>query len=386
MGNTSAGGSGPADQFYIMPENKINYQKNLDESLTETKDHTNLVIISVTLLLSVFIVWFSMICTLHTHRRNEFEWVTGRTLAVIDVHTSCATIDRTDRLSMWMNHRLVENGTFSIRRVLSKECKLNPRDISPLPTIFAACTDETGGINGLACRVEYGYRRFLQDFPTARWYFKSMDDTWIIHSSLYRYLLDLEKYYDPMKHMVFISHANRERFNFYVHGGAGWLMSRAFVDYQLNHNLSLRALLQYSHYYQDDTAQSIIVRSVFPYVRNWDEMEINGFQCSKNDIEVLVKKNWNTLPRCPISVESTKLNNIIAQHMFGGEMEILALSISSAPDNIGFYRDSPNQTIKLCRLGLFGRRRVSKPGQRPWITATTLPEPLINWRTLECEP
>jgi hypothetical protein len=82
---------------------------------------------------------------------------------------------------------------------------------------------------------------------------------------LYECINDLSQRFNPKKHIIVRAHANAEfeGEKYYIHGGSGWLMSRAYLEWHVSHNVSLALLIRWSKYHQDDTAQSMILNRIF---------------------------------------------------------------------------------------------------------------------------
>jgi hypothetical protein len=268
-------------------------------------------------------------------------------LAVIDIHTSLSTSHRAAgafRLSL-RAHPLVANGTFVIRYITSQLVSMN-------------CRDVRNGESGLVCRVEGSYRTFLRDFPDCNWLFRAVDDTFVHLWNFYAWLVRLNGVYGAEEQIIFRAHANFEHeIQYYIHGGTGWLMSRGYLQFHRSQNLSLISLLSQSKYRQDDTAQSIIVRKLFTKPILWDEMLLNGFKCINCGQTEKVR-------RCPVLKVCARVGELIAVHKFGNADVGLALAalVDTAPSELMFYRDNPNQAIHLC-----SRRRnflVHQPNTR----------------------
>ena len=307
--------------------------------------YTNIVILSCTLIAGL---WLQFGPALPRWQPRPRYWrpfsensLSSKPLAVIDFHSSGASLDRTKLyIADMLNHPRIQKGQLSVEVVVAKSAFSGDKD----HFVGLDCDDTRNGEAGLVCRVEKGYFRFLSKFPNCGWYFKAMDDTWIDPERFWTYVKELSKVYDPFRHLVLIGHANHERLvQFYLHGGSGWIISRALIEYQQRHNLSLIQLLKNSRYQQDDTAQTIIVRHLFEKPKFWDEMLISGFD--------YVDGNWDILPQCPPLEVCAPVNKIIAQHTFGHreEMKKLVEKIKNASYDGMFYRDDEKQKIHLCR-------------------------------------
>jgi hypothetical protein len=224
----------------------------------------------------------------------------------------------------------------------------------------------------LPCRVDKSYQEFLKDFPNCNWLFRCEDDTFIDLSGLYHYVLRLNTQYNPEEHIVFRAHANPERLkNWYIHGGGGWLSSRAFVDVHAHKDLSLKVLLPWARYHQQDTAESIVVRHLFPHPVLWDEYGIQGFACDNCHEENVRQGKWKDLERCPAG-NAVRISEIWAMHTAGLQAEDVLL-----------YRDNLPQRGKICIKQ--PKSIVWNAGRRAlgYVTIDDLPNPFIDYERLK---
>jgi hypothetical protein len=302
-------------------------------------------------------------------------------LAVIDIHTSSATFNRAAFFhdTFYLNDSFIANGTFHFRVVVSKEATIKP-DVWPVSRV--SCPDAH---EKLPCRVDASYPNFLADFPSASWLFRAEDDCFINTTLLYQYIMHLNSIYQPHEHIVFRAHANPERFvNWYIHGGSGWLMSRACVDLHVKLELSLEKLLPGARYHQQDTAESIIVRALFPHASLWDEMGFEGFACGNCDNWAFNGWKWESLNECPANVVAIRVSGLWAFHTASLQDRALQFvkRLSSAPEDIMMMRDNGAQRMVLCRKGPktivwnYTRRNLA------FLTKDDVPQPLIDYKTL----
>jgi hypothetical protein len=304
-------------------------------------------------------------------------------LAAIDYHTSADTFNRIKYFhrSFFAQDPFVKNGTFAIRAVVSSNANVRA-DI--LPVVHLQCGDE---IRDLACRTEKSYPVFLNSFPNCGWLFRADDDTFINTSLLYRYLLLLNSVYNPREMIVFRAHANREGGGqYYIHGGSGWLVSRAYVETIVRRGLSIVRLLNFSRYRQQDTAESIIVRHMFPAPELWDEMGFAGYECQNCEEDVVGERWWAELPLCPSDV-CIRVRDLFAIHTKSQALAILDFirAIPSAPDEVMLARDVEAQRHIVCKQA--PNTRVWNVTRRAWtfLRDNDLPEALIDFSTIEDE-
>jgi hypothetical protein len=301
-------------------------------------------------------------------------------LAVLDFHSSAETFKR---INFFYNLYVRDdpfrrNGTFLFRVILANGSVVN----SSLPVAYVACS---GAHNQLPCRVDASYPLFLSDFPECNWLFRGDDDTWINTTVLYRYLNMLNTQFEPREEIVIRAHANNEgRLNWYIHGGCGWLMSRAAVSVHLSLNLSLVRLLPWARYHQQDTAESIIVRKLFGHQSLWDDCGFQGYKCSNCESAEVRARKWDALPKCSDDEVAVHLSDLMALHTVSVTSPVLALikTISVAPDNVLLSRNVPDQRSYICRR---------TPTTRVWNTSRRnlayrrledLPRPFINYGNL----
>jgi hypothetical protein len=252
----------------------------------------------------------------------------------------------------------------------------------PLHNYNVACPLK---VSGLACRDDFGYQLFVSDFPNAKWMFRAVDDTWISLLNLRRYLLKLERRFNPDIHIVFKTHANRQFPGYpYAHGGGGWLVSRAYAKYHMasSHIWSLVKLIPFAKLNQDDTAQSIAVRHIFSSWKDWDEPLINGFDCLRCDYRV-ASRNWDKFDMCPENVILARLSDLVAMHTRGHRRRHVNLisTVEKAPPYVFYYRRNENLEFVLC---VNREQKVSKveTSLGSFVTAELLPDPLIDFATL----
>lgn len=307
---------------------------------------------------------------------------------VLDFHTSRATFNRMSEVLSWLNCSYVRDGLVIPRIILGRD-SVERVDTSIFKVVRVPCTDERNGVNGHTCRVQKAYEAFLRDYPNGLWYFRAMDDTWLDMDNFMNWMNITNYKYNPLEDLVVLGHANHEHMTrYFLHGGVGWLMSRAMLQYQINNDISLTRLFPYSKYQQDDTSESIITRALYERAGYWDEMLLSGFECETCKTEAYKKREWDKLPLCQPGIIGARVRDIIGQHTFGNRDTMLDFghTIRTTPENILFYRVPMEQKIYLCR---------EIPNQRMWgegmrrrvhIRAEDVKEPLINWKTLTPDP
>jgi hypothetical protein len=173
-----------------------------------------------------------------------------------------------------------------------------------------------------------------------------LDDTFVHIDNLYSYAKRLTQIHDPFAHIIARAHANFERgIRAYVHGGAGWLVSHAYVAYHRAYNRSLVALSRTARYGQDDTAQTVVFDGLYRKPSEWDEMLLCGFRCANCDA-------WNELPVCPIFRMCASVRDIIAAHTFGASEDGMKI-VEIMRWDVMFWRNNERQEISICRRRLW---------------------------------
>ena len=115
---------------------------------------------------------------------NFTEYKQTTPLAVIDYHTSASTFHRIIFLyeKFWKDNVLLKSNVFKIRVVCSDLYTPNISELSSqinIQLVFVNCPDT---ISSLSCRVDNGFRSFLNSSLYYRigWFFRATDDSNII--------------------------------------------------------------------------------------------------------------------------------------------------------------------------------------------------------------
>lgn len=329
---------------------------------------------------------------------NSTKYALTTPLAVIDFHSSQFTFHRINFLykNYWNYNPYLKSNIFKIRVICSNDFTPSFANLSSqikIQLIPVKCFDS---IHDLSCRVDEGYKSFLNDSDNKKigWLFRATDDSFIDFENLFSYITMLNKNYDSMKDLVVRAHANFEmKSNYYIHGGPGYLMSREYVKYHFVSNLTLNRLKAYSKYKQDDTAESIIVRKMFKRYRQWDEFYIDGFKCRNCHLTNVQSGN---LPKCPPDKRIGNLKKMISFHMFGlKDQQLLFLNLLdkihqhnkiniSLIDNVRFYNDDNSQSLMLCRSKFVKTENYNTDCNKK-IQISQLKNPLIDIKSLKRE-
>jgi hypothetical protein len=266
-----------------------------------------------------------------------------------------------------------------MRAVVSKRANVQ---MNIVPVSRVDCGD---GHEDLSCRADASYSNFLTDYPTCPWLFHIEDDTFLNTTVLYHHLLYLNTVFDPNETIVFRAHANREGGGrYYIHGGSGWLCSRAFVETHVRRELSMVKLLKWARYHQQDTAESIIVRAMFPQPELWDEMGISGYACTNCGDAAIRQHRWDALPVCPEDRIVVQIADLFAIHTASVQEPVIDFirSIPFATKDVMLARDIGSQRQSICRRG--SNTSVWNPKKRSlsFLTAKQVPNPLLDYEKL----
>jgi hypothetical protein len=166
-------------------------------------------------------------------------------------------------------------------------------------------------------------------------------------------------------------------------------VSWAYVHYHVNHDdLSLVRLLPFAHYKQDDTAETLIVRRMYPKPAFWNEPTMIGYSCANCESVFFQNGRLNKgkfIPRCPPDQHGVRVSDLMIIHGWGGSMGIRRLinAIPSAPSDLMLYRHPPKRMFFICRNASLTQMYI--PGNirdEFMLEAKDLPTPLIDYSTL----
>jgi hypothetical protein len=202
---------------------------------------------------------------------------------------------------------------------------------------------------------------------------------------MYHYLLHLNTIFRANEMLVFRAHANREGGGrYYIHGGSGWLCSRAFVDLSVKRELSMVKLQKWARYHQHDTAESIVVRALFPQPESWDEMGFAGYACTNCGDDPIKDRKWDTLQECPDDRVVVRVADLISIHTASLQESTIEFirSIPFATQDVMLARDITPQRQFICRRN--SKTRVWDPMKRTivFLKMADVPTPLIDYDQL----
>lgn len=166
------------------------------------------------------------------------------------------------------------------------------------------------------------------------WFIRTTDDVYVGLSQIAKLIGDLEKQYNPLQDIVVKGNALVTGDWFFLHGGSGWIMSRAAVEKLL----SLEKIKPFNDRETDDTQIVYYFKLMGIDATNSDSLSIIGTPINKSQkFEVLHKENYNELHCCPKDKPLTNAREISIWHC--GDLELSALLYGDR-----FQKRAPNGT------------------------------------------
>ena len=268
-------------------------------------------------------------------------------LAIICIITTTTTNKRLEStLEKWGDHPLVKDGTFEINVVANRDSDVE----TSFPLIKVPCEDD-GKTSGTACRTWQTYINFVSKETKANWFYRATDSSWINLDNLRRYISTLHKLYDPKTNVVF--KAQSDGMNNITEGDSGWLMSRAFITYHQQNNLSLISLSEKNIELTDNKIETNIINKIYPKQSIWDDGYIVDALCNNCQGDLITNKQWESFPQCKQDQEKQKFGivkeliafKITSQPDSNAE---LAKSLTQAPSSLLYSFSQDRQTISVC--------------------------------------
>jgi len=207
---------------------------------------------------------------------------------------------------------------------------------------FPNCNDDYRGPKGLSCKTDSLFSYFLKEYPQSNWLLRLVDDTFLNPDALMRFIEATESLYNPKRHIIFKSMKNNWYGTIYLHGGVGWLMSRAFVEYLVSNSVSISEISKVSLYGQDDTAQTQIVNYIYKDIEKWHDPHfgIHRFPLLPQHIS----------DNCVETNENVLIENMILVHTYNFEtnLSLILPMIKKGIPNICHYHVHSNMTSRFC--------------------------------------
>ena len=336
---------------------KLDDQKNYTEHL-QRYSYENL------LYFSIFLIAFCYCLTLTFLEKNFLLVICAKVSFIINnenmqisdinsskilfslhIHTSSKTFDRLDKF--FRKYRKLY--PFIKYYIVVSKYDVVPFD--DVDVIHSSCTSHfVGGIDGLVCRDIASYHHFLNHTEEGDWLFRAMDDTIVHIDNLIKLINQLNKFYQPQKHVVFRGCQNFfVKGKWYLGGGSGWLSSRAMIQLHEIQDYSFTKYFSSSFNQQDDTTETIIVEKVFQDLDQWRDPRYIEV-CCNCDGKKFIQKDFSSIKICPLD-DVYKLKDIVSfhpQHKVRNE-EMIGL-FDSMPDNLYYFKSFKNDCSNLCFL------------------------------------
>lgn len=198
--------------------------------------------------------------------------------------------------------------------------------------------------------LDYQSAREFYYNTTHEWYLRTSYDALIHIKNLYKYLEYLNKKYNPRKDVVFKGHHCQT----FVHGGSGWLMSRACV----------KKYLELENYCMDEYKKKISADDVninhFIFKMNFTKKQIHtptfvGWPVKNYHWQLLVNSSFNfsvIQQPCSKKLQIARVNEIVSWHNRQKIDYVNTIGkkvINEAPDDIGLHY-YPHVGGEFCRL------------------------------------
>ncbi|EAY19675.1 hypothetical protein TVAG_432710 [Trichomonas vaginalis G3] len=213
---------------------------------------------------------------------------------------------------------------------------------------FAFCRKVNIGnvptILSLVCNDAYlhPFRAAMQDFyynTTLPWFLRTADDVFISIDNLYKLIYDLEQLYDPKNEIVVKGHTiNLTDIDFFIHGGSGWLLSRAAVKELLFNEKYLPFSMTIS------IADDILINKYWKrlgvtYNSSYSD-KFAGNEIVQHQKNIMPKLDFKTLSTCPNQEDLIDPRNIAVWHSADNELAVILHGdrfIKAAPPEIRAY-------------------------------------------------
>ena len=265
-------------------------------------------------------------------------------LALIQIHTTESSKKYLSFIfEKWSNHPLIQDGSFEISIVSKKNIEIETNfKINQFDCDFSNENDEK------ICLTFEGFSSFLSEETKANWFLKITDTTWVDLHNLRIYISRLHSIYNPKKHIVFKSQSILNN-NQKIIGESSWLMSRAYIIYQINNNNKTSIINKFPNS-QDNQIQSFFINKLFKNSFTWDDNHMLDAICQNCYEDILSNKHWEILPYCKNDQLYGKVNSIITIKISNNPSPNFELSkiINLAPNSILFYMNSNRTFLYLC--------------------------------------
>lgn len=186
--------------------------------------------------------------------------------------------------------------------------------------------------------LNFASARDFYDNTSLKWYLRTTYDCYIHLSNLYRYIQKLNGEYNPNKDIVMKGDHNK----YFIHGGPGWIMSRAAVKEYLNfENEMTVSYLKNSQ--GDDVNIMLFARKYNLTYSDIYSPEFSGWPVKDESYGQLIRSNFSysniTLP-CRKDLSPKKVNSLVIWHNGCKHDYVNSIGkriINEAPDFLGLH-------------------------------------------------
>lgn len=192
--------------------------------------------------------------------------------------------------------------------------------------------------------------RYFYQNTTFKWYLRTTYDCFIHLPNLYSFIHKLNSQYNPMKDIVF----KGDHIGDFIHGGPGWIMSRAAVYEYLKMEDEMK--IEYNKsWHGDDVNIMLFPKKLNLTFQDVYVPEFAGWPVKDSSYSSLIQSNFNysnISTICQRKFQPTKVNSIVIWHNGRAYDYVNTIGkkiIDEAPDFVGlhFFRHLGGE---FCRL------------------------------------
>jgi hypothetical protein len=215
--------------------------------------------------------------------------------------------------------------------------------------------DQTSFQDSRFCiRTPETWKHFLEHHPDAKWYFRGTHDTFVNLTSLTLLIHDLEQQDDPMTAFNFAFNFHEYNYEYYPHGGTGWLFSNYAVRKMSERMNTFISRCEGS---ADDVAMTWFLKQFGVDVMNY---QTNKFIVTwpNHLLDVIFKKEYESVPKCPPTyalypgargLKPGPCRTAASIHMHRVPMDQAWPVLLQTPEDFAVFFPDPN-TPTFCRL------------------------------------
>jgi hypothetical protein len=230
----------------------------------------------------------SVIPTIHSDTSISFYTICGASQTI-------TTADLRGRFWEWQLKHFT--GNYSLRCLSDGPLSANGIDFLVLPEGRVRFDDSQ-----FCIRTPESWRHFVRHNAQTKWHFRGTHDTFVNMTALALLISDLERAGDPMTTLNFAFNFHEYNHQYYPHGGTGWLFSNYAVRMFLERVDVFVAMCQRS---ADDVA--------LPDFFKMFGLDVMSYQTPQfivtwpnHLLDVIFQKKWDMVPKCPMSIVSTR--------------------------------------------------------------------------------